>query len=141
MSLKNKFEQYFSAISVYPTGSRYTCTPPVMDTDEDYLVLVEDFNKVYYKLISPFSDWEDCMPQGSPEFIQAYTDERQYGISWNAFRKGQINIMITGDMHWYLASVAATELCRKLNIQSKEQRIRIFRHLKYGEPVLLEDMP
>lgn len=140
MNLGNKFQEWFKAISVYPTGSKYTCTPPVLDTDEDYLVLVEDFNKVYLEL-SESPDWEDCMPSGTEAFKDAYQDEKSYGMSWNAFRHASINIMVTGDINWYMASVAATEYCRVHNVQDKAQRIRIFRNLKYREPLLPGDLP
>lgn len=143
MSLLYKFSHYFDAISVYPTGSRYICNPPILDTDDNYLVLVEDARGVYSKLIN--DGWEDCLKlavDGSgKDAIDSYIDEQSYGVVWYAFRKGAINIMVSENWDWYVSSCAATELCKALNIKEKEQRIRIFRNLKYREHILLEDLP
>lgn len=141
MSFLNNVPEYLQAISVYPTGSKYICNPPVLNTDEDYLVLVTDFNAVYQKLMSWDSPWEDCMPPGSDEFASAYEDEKAYGIPWNAFRLGEVNIMVTQDKDWYFASVAATELCKAWNVLDKDKRIRIFRNLKYREVLVEGDFP
>ena len=125
-------------LGIYHTGSSYICNPPVLDTDKDYLILVEDFNKAYYFLQD---HWIDCMPSGSNDFAEAYRDEKQYGTTWNAFRSGEINIMVSADTEWFLASIMATERCRIMNILDKKQRIRIFRYYKYGEPLLAGETP
>jgi exonuclease III len=110
-----------------------------MDTDEDYLCLVENVNDTYTDLEN--KGWIDCYRE-NPDFAgNAYREEKEYGVTWYAFRKDTVNVMITSDMDWYIASVAATELCKALNIQNKQRRIRIFRNLKYREPILVEDMP
>ena len=39
------------AIAVEPYGSRVTCDPPPTDTDEDWLVLVTEFDTLHYALV------------------------------------------------------------------------------------------
>lgn len=139
MSLLNKIPECLKGISIYPTGSKYICNPPVLNTDEDYLVLVEDFNSTYFSLES--SEWEDCLPLDTEEGAANYRDEKEYGILWHSFRKDNLNIIFTADKNWYFACVAATELCKSWNILEKDKRIRIFRNLKYKEPLAEGDLP
>jgi hypothetical protein len=139
MSTLEEIRRILGTPLVYPTGSRYTCFPPVLDTDDDYIALVEELQKEYTVLES--LGWDDCYKDKSQEAAQKYAEEKEYGVLWHAFRKGITNVMITSDLHWYLASVAATELCKAQNIKDKEHRIRIFRNLKYNEPITIDDMP
>ena len=118
-------------LRIYPTGSNYICNPPVEDTDKDYLVLCENLDDTICAIMR--DGWQSCVSDnGEADF---YTEEQEYGVKWTAYRKGVFNLMLTMDSNWYHASVIATEYCKAFNIQDKERRIRIFRFLKYKEPL------
>lgn len=129
----------FFALGLYPTGSNYICNPPVEDTDKDFLILCEDSYTLIKTLLQ--NGWESCIDEDNIEETEFYKEEQEYGVKWTAYRKGTFNLMITEDNNWYFASVVATEYCRTFNIQDKEQRIRIFRFLKYKEPLQEGDIP
>lgn len=137
--IKKELESYgINIVHIYPTGSNYICNPQVIDTDIDILVLVTDINGSYNACTC--RDWEDCYREATPKEHLAYQEEKRYGVIWHALRRGIINIMIVEDIDWYHASVAATELCKAWNILDRDRRIRIFRNLKYGEPLQKDDL-
>lgn len=112
-------------IASYRTGSNYTVTPPVTDTDIDidYLVLVKDLKEARDALIS--EGFVLC------DHVYAVTEEG-HTTQWCALRKDELNLIVQADLTLYLRSCAATELCRALNVKSKEDRIALFRAVKFG---------
>lgn len=105
-----KFED--TVLKSYPTGSRYICNPPVMDTDKDTVFLVNGF----YDFAQMLRDdgWEDCGIQyeGIGEF--------------QAFRKGEDNYIVTEDPEFFKCYVKATEAAKALNLLNKDDRITLF---------------
>lgn len=101
-------------------GSRVTCSPPPVDTDEDWLVLVR-------------SDPAEAMREagysqdGSPDF---YTGNDRGGFrSW---RKGDVNIVTTEEFQFYDLFVTATMLAKRFNLMNKGDRIALFQAVLYG---------
>lgn len=117
----------FRYLSAFPTGSRYTTTPPTLDTDDDWLVLVRDIEDV--KRVLEERDWEPCLGLSDP-----YEVEKQLW-HYTAFRKGNRNLIVTDDKTMYLRSVGATLVAQRLNLQEKEDRIALFRNIRFGESV------
>lgn len=101
-----------TVLKSYPTGSRYICNPPVMDTDKDTVFLVNGF----YDFAQMLRDdgWEDCGIQyeGIGEF--------------QAFRKGEDNYIVTEDPEFFKCYVKATEAAKALNLLNKDDRITLF---------------
>lgn len=128
-------------VSVYKTGSSVICDPPVLDTDTDYLVLVEDdrldecgARLQKYRWDNCFTDWaskQDTDPVKPCE--DQYTVETETGVRFQAWRKGKDNLIVTDDLTFYLRSVGATLLAKELNLQSKGDRTALFRCIKYGD--------
>lgn len=111
-------------LASYKTGSNYTVDPPVTNTDIDFLVLVTDLKFAM--------TW--CIEQGYDLCEHLYGSDVEDGMTfeWMAFRKGEINLILQSNVTLYVRSCAATELCRALNVKSKEDRIALFRSVKYG---------
>lgn len=101
-------------IATWRTGSRYICNPPVMDTDDDVLALVEQY---------PNS--EEMMELGWT--IDGEDSALSYaGGDILSMRMGTKNVIMTTSKHTYLSKVAATELAKILNLQNKKDRIKLF---------------
>ena len=104
---------------VWPTGSRYICSPPVLTTDDDYVVLVE-------------AGWE---PELTEKGFTYTPTELQY-VSMGSFvslRKGDINYIVTQSQVFFDRFRAATELAKSLNLSDKNERVALFRSVLYGE--------
>jgi|SRR6478735_12342843 len=99
------------AIMSHPMGSRYTCTPPVMDTDKDTVILVRDVAEAEQALLE--EGWAPC---GKGEYVDTY---------FKAFRKGEDNYVITAEQLFFERYLLAAQVCRALNVQEKEQRSAI----------------
>lgn len=110
-------------IASYRTGSNYTVIPPVTDTDIDYLVLVKDLKEACDAMLA--DGFVLC------DQVYAVTEEG-HTTRWCALRKGELNLIVQADLTLYVRSCAATELCRALNVKSKEDRIALFRAVKFG---------
>jgi hypothetical protein len=97
----------------HPTGSRYICNPPVMDTDNDTVILVNgyyDWDEMLYN-----EGWEDCG-----------TDYDSMDGDFRAYRKGEENYIVTEDEDFFFSYVKATEGAKALNLLNKEDRIKLF---------------
>ena len=105
-----------SIIKSHPTGSRYICNPPPMDTDNDTIYLVNG----YY-------DWETSLIRSGWERSGDYNLEA-YGFV--SLRKGEENFIITEDPDWYKNFVLATEGAKALNLTNKEDRIKLFQAIQ-----------
>lgn len=97
-------------LDIYPTGSRYTCTPPVTDTDQDWVLLPT--SATYAAL-----DSEGFVLRG-------YKDK--YGTA-SDYCKGDINIILVENRDKFNKWVLATEAARKLNLQTRAERCALFR--------------
>lgn len=97
----------------HPTGSRYICNPPVMDTDNDTVILVNG----YYNWEEMLSNegWEDCG-----------IDYDSIDGDFRAYRKGEENYIVTEDEDFFFSYVKATEGAKALNLLNKEDRIKLF---------------
>lgn len=118
-------------LASYPTGSRFICNPPVMNTDIDYLVLVNN-RKTYEKFLQT-QGFTSCLED--PE--SQYPEES----GWSAWRKGELNLMVSDDIVWYLRSVAVTHLAKEMNLWKKSDRIDLFATVRDGEPFYSGPIP
>ena len=138
----NALDTLFVGCPVTPSGSRHIENPPKLSTDDDYFIDVSKYSKDIntIRLEMTTKDWLDCLYNTDGEITDRYMEEALAGNSWAAFRLGETNIILYAEQALYNASVAATLLCRKLNVKDKEQRIRIFRWLKFNEDLKLNDL-
>lgn len=96
-----------------PTGSRVICNPPILTTDEDWLVYVpEGLQDKATKFL------EDAGATHSLE-QEVYPD----GV---CYRYGDLNPVLIWDWSIYYRWVATTYYASKLNLMSKDERTRMF---------------
>lgn len=115
------------------TGSSYTVYPPVTNTDVDFLILLREDEREYLdQFLSnatvewPGGYWTLCSKR-TEEGQAIYNEDPNYSETWYALRRGNLNLIVTIDVAWYLRAIAATELCKVLNLRSKDDRIVVFR--------------
>ena len=124
MNTEELLQKIGSAISLikvlHPTGSRFICDPPVMDTDEDYVVLTKDFDRLSRYLIA--NDWD-----------YDGANYREEGAPFGSFRKDHYNLIVTDDEEFYDKYVVATRLAAKFNLLSKVDRVQLFAAVVDGE--------
>lgn len=99
---------------IVPVGSRVTCSPPPMDTDEDFLVLTSDMDATLKNLQEFGFELDTTSYSGST---------RSY---FHSLRCGTVNYIVTTNPEWYDAFLTATYICKRLNVLDKTDRIAIF---------------
>ena len=99
----------------FPTGSNYICNPPVTNTDIDEMFLVTDLNTTEQYLID--NGWKMC---GVTEYAR---------MNWAAYRKDNLNALITDDPDYFAKFYKATELAKEKNLLKKEDRIALFNEI------------
>ncbi len=127
----NKIHQNFTW---YPTGSFHTCTPRVMDTDIDYLVYCpEDRLPIIDKILI---DWYINGSGGKTGDFISYTniDDMDYDN-----KDQKYNFIICLNLDFYDKSVLATDVCTRLNLLKKDDRITVFNAIRYGKLDLSPD--
>jgi hypothetical protein len=135
-------KKYFDTQFITPSGSRHIEYPPKMGTDDDYLIYLPESVKTMDEWrVSLVNDgWIDCLSLTEDPDNERYKEENFPMEFWGAFRRGETNIVVYVEYALYEASAAATLLCRKLNVKDKDRRIRIFRWLKFNEPLCKDDL-
>lgn len=118
---KSSVKGYPTILACYPTGSRYICDPPVMDTDVDTFVLVQEFPD------------EDEMNKLGWELTKNNNGSAYDGGMFQSYRQGEKNLILMESRQWYLRSVAATLLAKELNLTNKADRVAIHGSLQMGE--------
>lgn len=109
--------QYRTSVAV---GSRVTCNPAPVDTDEDWLVLTRG-DAVLALLDAGFGQ------DGSPQF---YTGNDNGGFrSW---RRGDLNLITTESSEFYDKFCTASDLAKRFNLLDKSDRIALFQAVLYG---------
>jgi len=102
-------------LRAYPVGSRWTCDPPPMDTDEDYIVYAG--KTLAYKLDTKLSN-------------MGFTTEGEdhYGnrSDFKSYRSGEINLIVATSLRFVNLFLKATDVCLRLNLLDKDDRIEIF---------------
>lgn len=107
-----------NVLAHHPTGSRYICDPPVMDTDNDVVILAS----------RRFND--DLIAEG---FDPAMTDiEYESQGLFTSWRKGEDNYIVTHNPEFYRKFVLATEEAKKLNLLTRPARVELFSKVLYA---------
>lgn len=105
--------------NIYQTGSSYICSPPVLDTDIDYVIFTINPDELFYYL----------------EDKGFETDYKDYQLesdgTFRSYKKENLNLIITDTYEFYLSFVKATDLAKKLNLRDKQQRIDLFQYILY----------
>lgn len=99
------------------TGSSVICSPPVLDTDIDYVILVDDKEEI--RCILEDKGWKIC---GKEAYYNPDND-------FIAFRKENLNYIIVNDVPTYDRWEAATLLATKRNLLDKADRVALFKNI------------
>ena len=106
-----------------PTGSFYICSPQVLNTDKDYIVLVKDLNTSQTKL-------------QQLGYVPSVSDSDEYDLEaeggFMCYRKGDINLIVTEDEKFFTKFWEATCVAKRLNLKEKHDRIYLFKYVLYG---------
>lgn len=115
--------------SVTPVGSRVTCSPPPLDTDRDWLVLIDgaDENKLMEYLSA--AQWEigGSLPDGE--------NNTPPECRFISFTKGVENVIVTSSEEFHRRFIAATSVAKTLNLLDKAHRIALFQAVLYANKV------
>lgn len=129
----------FEHLHIFLSGSSVICDPPVLNTDRDYFMLVDNLDgagTAFYQRgwRNCFEDWlskSDTDPAKLSD--DGYSVEIEGGSRFQAWRMLDENVIVTDDEALHLRNVGATYVAKALNLQRKEDRISLFRCMKYGE--------
>jgi len=114
------------ATFIIPVGSRVTCNPAPTDTDQDYLVKSaceldqENIEETLHK-----DGYVFC---GNEEYDSFGEDS-----TFTAWRKGDINYIVTNDEGFFLKFLEATAIAKKYNLLEKQERVDLFQWMLYDE--------
>jgi hypothetical protein len=103
--------------------SRRTVVPPPTDTDDDWLIFTDaDGEK---EILDALGETRDFTGEAEPA--------SSVGSPFASLRCGEVNLIVTTEEPFFRAFVVATEVCRRLNLKGKEDRILVFRAILYKE--------
>jgi len=113
---------------IVPVGSRVTCSPPPTDTDEDYLLLVENSFTAAKNLEGIGFEYES-----DPEKVEAYMRMNEGALhGFTSMRFGDINYIITDSPFMFERFLTATYIARELNLLEKKDRVMLFKAIRGG---------
>lgn len=111
------------SIATYQVGSRVTCNPPVMHTDSDWLVFTLDWQRFIDAATAEGFEVAGSVPGDALE---------QRDSQFTSLRRGDVNLVVTTDTEFLRKFIAATEVCKRLNLLRKPDRIALFQAVLYG---------
>jgi hypothetical protein len=108
-------------------GSRVTCDPAPMHTDQDWLVYVaeSDYDRFAADLIK--TGW---VVGGS--LIPADVNTLPGQDRFNSFTSGEHNIIATCSVDFHQRFLSASSAAKKLNLLDKAERITLFQSVLYA---------
>lgn len=122
--LPNDVAKILAGCVIDPCGSRVTCDPPKLDTDRDFLVVIPDVPSTISEIIRALEDagfyWEGSIH---------YQDAASNFMSW---RRDDLNLIVTSNAEFATRHRAATFVCKRLNLPSKQDRITVFQAVLYA---------
>lgn len=102
----------------FQTGSSVIVSPPVLDTDEDWVVLFRDY--VQQRDTIAYLVQQGWVRDGK-EYRSAEIDR-----SFASFRKGNLNLITMVSAQFYEKYKLSTKIATVLNLTDKAQRILVF---------------
>ncbi len=111
----------------HPVGSRVTCDPAPMDTDADYLVYMDKACVRPFVAILMAHDYDF---NGSR--IEDATNALPDNWRFKSFKRGVCNIILTASEDFCDRFLAASHVCKRLNLLNKEDRIAVFQAVLYA---------
>lgn len=110
-----------------PVGSRITCNPAPTDTDEDFLLLAKPGDFALLVGILMDEGWELGGSEIPNEYNSIEPESR-----FQSFTYGDKNLIITESNVFFRRFMAATSVCKRLNLMEKTDRIALFQAVLYA---------
>lgn len=105
------------------TGSRVICRPAPMDTDDDWIVLVENVEQ-FHAIAMQQEGWK------GPKAVK---NADKYPDGWESFHgPNALNVLVTASEDFFRRFDAATHVARRLNLLEKPDRIALFQAVLYA---------
>jgi hypothetical protein len=114
-------------LSITAVGSRVTCNPAPTNTDQDWLVLIDE-NK--WTQFSEDMETYGFELGGSLEF-----DEKQFLSQeecFSSYTRGEDNIIATSSAAFHKRFLAASSVAKRLNLLDKQDRLALFQAVLYA---------
>lgn len=110
------------------TGSHFICEPPVMGTDFDYICLTinRDFRRVA-DLVAPLEALGFTCDYENP----AYEGLEKYFTLPFKNAETRVNLIVISNPMYYDRWVKATEAAHYMNLETREERILLFKMFRY----------
>jgi hypothetical protein len=109
-------------------GSRVTCNPPPVDTDQDVLVFVDVERADQF--VSEMENIGFVVELGEGYAADALNPGQN--SRFQSYRLGDTNLIVTVDEKFYNRFSTATALAKKANLMEKSERIALFQAVLYG---------
>lgn len=112
-------------------GSRVTCSPPPIDTDND--ILIQSHYKRFGAALDAAGWTRDIRNSLStnPHHNHSARYASPPGINFISYRQGDTNLIVTPDAKFYNKFMAATRTAKALNLMSKKDRVTLFQAILY----------
>lgn len=126
------------ALSWCAVGSRVTCNPPPTDSDEDYALLMSSNEARQSEMVLVFSRL------GFELEGKDYGRDDEEFQSWRLEdydKKINVNLICMWDVVLFEKFIAATRLCKVLNVMERGKRVLLFRTVMHGKFPEDEDDP
>lgn len=101
------------------TGSRYICNPPVLNTDDDRVVLIKESFAEYAQFL---------LDEGFEVTIlnSNYSGANDGRHPFFTARKGELNLIVMNSKEGFRYWLMATELAKKFNVKDRSDRVDLF---------------
>jgi hypothetical protein len=110
-----------------PVGSRVTCNPPPNENDEDFLLLPVDGHLFALLAMLDEGGWVRGGSNIPNEANTTPIDGR-----FHSYRYDAVNLIIAETPEFFRRFMAATAVCKRLNLLDKADRITVFQAVLYG---------
>jgi hypothetical protein len=121
-------------MDMFPTGSRVICNPPVLDTDEDWVLMVPERRSFHDILV------DAGYHRTSKSYYRVASSITTYRSDLN-----NINLIVTDDQGMFDRWREATEIATQENLTNKEDRIKLFELItgrnRYNKNPSTEEIP
>lgn len=102
--------------TIYPTGSRYICNPPVMSTDVDFVVWWPEHDK---------NKRADTTIIDAGYRISTLEYHAHSKWDFSCFRKGNVNLIVSASEEFVMRHAVGTDFCKRNNIRDKHHRVLV----------------